>query len=64
MPEFINFDMTDAEYEEAKRVLFVEEVIDWKWTPAQIKEQDDELLNNVLSLKFYGNKIRIQTEKK
>ena len=56
--------MTEAEYEEAKRMLFVEEVVDWKWTPAQIKEQDDELLNNVLSLKFYGNKIRIQTEKK
>jgi hypothetical protein len=44
--------------DEARYVVSVLEAVDWKWTPAQILDQNEALLHDVLVVGGLSGKLR------
>lgn len=64
LPDDLNFDMTDQEFAEAQRMLGILEMSDWSWTILDVLKQPQDLLDNIVLLKYIGNKISIQARNK
>ena len=60
LPDNLNFAMTDAQFEQARFILTVLEMVEYKWTITQVLEQPRALLERIMSMRMIGNKIKIQ----
>jgi len=56
--------MTEAEFQEAWRILTVLEMTEFNWTILDVLAQPEAILDRVMLLRDTGNRIRIQRQAK
>lgn len=52
--------MDDDRFQSARRVLEILEMVEFRWTIAEILEQPQVLLEDVMALRMIGNKVKTQ----
>lgn len=60
---FVFGNMSDDLLVLAKKILMIEEFVEWRWTFKEVLEQDEALTDAIMYMKSIGERMKMQGKK-